>query len=222
MVAIVDDDLLEAAAIARELVSSSIVAETVATGSAAVERFGRPDLDAAIVAAQLPDMSAVAFISTVREAGSWAPIIVVTADSNVQEQIRALDGGADDCMSKPLIIAELAARLRALARRAAAPRWAPLTCGGIILEADARHALVHGIPVQLSPRELTLLALLMRRRGQLVQRDEILAEVFGHQFNPGTNVMDVHVAHLRRKLERGDVAIETIRGVGYRLVVKPD
>jgi DNA-binding response OmpR family regulator len=222
LVAIVDDDLIEAAAIERELHRSGIAAEIAPTGGAALQRFARPDLDAAIVHARLPDMRGVSLISAVRDAGIWAPIVVVTENSELDERIRALEAGADDCMTTPLVIPELVARLHALVRRAAAPRWAPLACGEIILEAEARHVLVRGTRVRLSPRELALLELLMRRRGQLVPRDEILGEVFGYHFNTGTNVMDVHVAHLRRKLEGGGVVIETVRGVGFRLIPDSD
>jgi two-component system OmpR family response regulator len=222
LVAIVDEDVHAAAAIERELLRSGIVAEIASTGVAALQRFGRPDLDAAIVHARLPDMRGVSLIAAMREAGIWAPIVVVTDNSELDERIRALEAGADDCMTTPLVIPELVARLHALVRRASAPRWAPLACGQIILEAEARHVLVRGTRVRLSPRELALLELLVRRRGQLVPRDEILGEVFGYHFSSGTNVMDVHVAHLRRKLDGGRVVIETVRGAGFRLVADSD
>jgi DNA-binding response OmpR family regulator len=217
LVAIVDSDLAEATKLEHELGRSGISAEIALDGSDALLRFARRDLDAAIVDACLPDRAGVGLIETLRESGIWAPIVIVTASSEPDELVAALDAGADDYMVKPLAIPELVARLHALVRRAAAPRWAPLACGQVILEADARQVRVQGEPVRLSPRELALFELLMRRRGQLVARGEILAEAFGYQFNPGTNVLDVHIAHLRRKLEGGGVMIETVRGAGFRL-----
>ena len=101
----------------------------------------------------------------------------------------------------------------------AAPRWAQLACGKVVLPAEERHAIVDGRPVKLSPRERALLEILLRRRGQIVPREEILPAAFGYDFDPGTNLVDVHVAHLRGKLEGGGVSIESVRGVGYRLTV---
>jgi DNA-binding response OmpR family regulator len=217
LVAIVDSDRAEAAKLGLELRHSGIVGEIALNGGEALQRFARRDLDAAIVDAHLSDRAGVGLIETLRESGIWAPILIVASPSEPDELVDALEAGADDYMVKPLAIPELVARLHALTRRAAAPRWAPLACGQVILEADARQVRVHGQPVRLSPRELALLEMLMRRRGQLVAREDILAEAFGYQFNPGTNVLDVHVAHLRRKLEGGGVTIETVRGAGFRL-----
>jgi two-component system, OmpR family, response regulator len=217
LVAIVDPEHSDAIRLETELDRSGITVETALTGGEALSRFTRRDLDAAIVHADLPDMRGVELIAALRDSGIWAPIVIVTASSEPEELVDALEAGADDYMVKPLAIPELVARLHALTRRAAAPRWAPLACGEVVLDADAHQVRVQGQPVRLSPRELALFELLMRRRGQLVQRDEILAEVFGYQFNPGTNVLDVHVAHLRRKLEGGGVTIETVRGAGFRL-----
>ncbi len=217
LVAIVEDDPLFAATLGEALEGRGLRVDVVRTGSAALRRFERHDLDAAIVDMGLPDMDGIEVIARARERGMWAPILVATARDSVDDLIRALEVGADDYVVKPCSGAEVVARLGALTRRAAAPRWAQLTCGEVVLPAEERHAIVDGRPVQLSPRERALLELLLRRSGQIVPRGEILRAAFGYEFDPGTNVVDVHVAHLRRKLEGGGVRIETERGVGYRL-----
>lgn len=221
MVAMVEDDSLFAAALGDALEGSGFRVDVIGTGSAALRRFERHDLDAAIVDMGLPDMEGVELIARARELGMWAPILVATARVGGDDLVRALGAGADDYVVKPCTGTEVVARLVALRRRAAAPRWAPLACGGIVLGAEGRDATANGRSVKLSPRERKLLELLLRRRGQIVTREEILAAAFGYEFNPGTNLVDVHVAHLRRKLEGGGVAIETMRGLGFRLDVEP-
>jgi len=217
LVALIEDDWLLGDSVKWALTASGFTVEVVATGAAALSRFERNDLDAAVVDMGLPDMDGVDLIMAAREAGMWAPILVATGRAEIQDRVRALEAGADDYIVKPFAIEEIVARLGALGRRAAAPRWAPLAFGRIALSADGNDATIDGQPVKLSPREHALLHFLLRRRLQIVARDEILANVFGYAFNPGTNLVDVHVAHLRRKLEGGGVTIETVRGVGFRL-----
>jgi len=212
-----NEDVAGRSALRRELERQGFTVDLVATGSAALARFERCDLDMAVVDLRLPDMDGVQVIAAARRAGMWAPILVTTTCREIDSGVRALDAGADDYVVRPLAAAEMAARLRALGRRAAAPRWAPLACGTLVLGADSDEALVDGRPVNLSPRERALLELLLRRRGQVVTRDEILADVFGYGFDPGTNLINVHAARLRRKIAGGRIAIQTVRGIGFRL-----
>jgi DNA-binding response OmpR family regulator len=216
-VALVEDDPLVAATLATQLEAGGVRVEIIPTGAEALLRFERHDLDAAIVDLGLPDMDGAAVIEGARERGMWAPILVASARGDLHDRVRALELGADDYVIKPVAGAEILARLAALGRRAAAPRWAPLRCERIALDSEGRDALVDGRPVRLSPRERALLELLLRRRGQIVTREEILAEVLGYSFNPGTNVVDVHVTHLRQKIAGGGVVIQAVRGVGFRL-----
>jgi DNA-binding response OmpR family regulator len=146
------------------------------------------------------------------------PILVLTARDAIEARVAALDAGADDYLVKPFAFAELVARIAALARRAAGPRWAPVSDvpltlrDDLMVESGSRTA-------ALSPREYALLGCLLRRRGEVVTRAEILRDAFGYEFDPGTNVIDVHLNHLRKKLAGFPVAIETVRGAGIRLVV---
>ncbi|TMQ03539.1 MAG: response regulator transcription factor [Deltaproteobacteria bacterium] len=143
---------------------------------------------------------------------------MLTARDAVDARVAALDAGADDYLVKPFAFAELVARIAALARRAAGPRWAPasdvpLTMrDDLVIESGDRT-------VSLSPREYALFGCLLRRRGEVVARTEILRDAFGYEFDPGTNVIDVHLNHLRKKLQGFPVSIETVRGAGIRLVV---
>ena len=211
------DDPLVAESLRLQLIRSGYEVETIPTGSEALTRFHRHDLDLAIVDLILPDIDGIQVIVEARRRGMLAPILVMSVLGDLDNRVRALEVGADDYMVKPVATTEVVARLRALERRATTPRWAPLSCGRVTLNRHGRQALVDGSPVELSPREHALLALLLRRRGQIVTRAEILRDVFGYQIDPGTNVVNVHVAHLRQKLRGGQVVIRTTRGVGFTL-----
>jgi DNA-binding response OmpR family regulator len=212
---LVEDNARLAASLSKGLLESGFTVEVAPTGEAALDRLGRHDADAVILDLGLPDLDGLEVLSRARAAGVVAPVLVLTARDAVESRVDALNRGADDYLVKPFAFEELLARLRALARRAAAPRWAPLAYGD--LRIDSEGAFVAGRPVRLSPRERALLQHLLRRGGDVASRTEILAEVFGYDFDPGTNVIEVHVAHLRRKIAGARTRIETVRGTGYRL-----
>jgi two-component system OmpR family response regulator len=178
------------------------------------------DVDAVVLDLGLPDLDGIEVLRRIRASGVHVPVLVLTARDAVESRTEALDAGADDYLIKPFAFAELLSRLRALVRRAAGPRWAPLDTAGVALEDDLTVR-AGGRRIPLSPREHALLAYLVRRRGDVVPRADILREVFGYGFDPGTNVVDVHLAHLRKKLAGTPVAIETIRGAGIRLEITP-
>jgi DNA-binding response OmpR family regulator len=216
-VLVVEDTSRLAASLSRGLSEEGFAAEVVGTGAEALKRVARHTVDAMVLDLGLPDMDGIEVLSRARADGLVLPILVLTARDAVESRVRALEAGADDYLVKPFAFAELLARLRALLRRAAAPRWAPLACGDLRLDPSTAGAHVAGRQVALSPRERSLLEFLLRRQGEIVGRAEILREVFGYDFDPGTNVIDVHLAHLRRKLESSSVTLETVRGVGFRL-----
>jgi DNA-binding response OmpR family regulator len=214
---IVEDNATLAASLTKGLSEDGYQVDSVATGEAALRRLERQDVDAIVLDLGLPDIDGGSVLVQLRERGVNAPVLVLTARDAVQSRVTALEQGADDYLVKPFEYAELLARIRALLRRAAAPRWAPLSCNGLVLDPTELVITIGSERVRLSPREHALLALFLRRKGELLRREDILLQVFGYNFEPGTNLVNVHIANLRKKLRHAPVVIDAVRGVGYRL-----
>jgi len=214
---IVEDNATLSASLTRGLTEDGYEVDAVTTGEAALRRLARQDIDAIVLDLGLPDLDGGDVLIRLRERGINAPVLVLTARDGVTSRVDALEHGADDYLIKPFEYAELLARLRALLRRAAAPRWAPLSYNGLVLDPIELELTIAGARVRLSPREHALLALFLRRKGELLRRDDILVQVFGYHFEPGTNLVSVHIANLRKKLRAAPVIIDAVRGVGYRL-----
>jgi DNA-binding response OmpR family regulator len=214
---IVEDNPTLSASLSKGLREDGYEVEVVATGAAALRRLERPDVDVVVLDLGLPDLDGSEVLGQLRGAGINVPVLVLTARDAVSSRVAALEQGADDYLIKPFEYAELLARIRALLRRAAAPRWAPLSCNGLVLDPTELEITVGTNRVRLSPREHALLALFLRRKGELLRREDILLQVFGYNFEPGTNLVNVHIANLRKKLGTGPVVIDAVRGVGYRL-----
>lgn len=192
---------------------------SASTGSEGLDLARRGIDDAIVIDLGLPDIPGVEVLARIRSAPLRCPILVLTAQDAMEARVGALNAGADDYLIKPFAFEELVARLRALVRRATGPRWSPTSTAAVAMD-DALSVRLRNRVVPLSPREHTMLGYLLRRRGEVVSRGDILREVFGYGFDPGTNVIDVHLAHLRRKLADGPVRIETIRGAGFRLEIE--
>jgi two-component system OmpR family response regulator len=215
-VVLVEDNHQLAGTIADGLAEDGYEVEVVDTAAKGIERGMRRDLDVMIL--DLPDRDGIDVLRELRAARIHVPILVLTARDAVESRVAALDSGADDYLVKPFAFAELVSRIGALTRRAGGPRWTPSSDVPLIMRDDL---VVESGDKQapLSPREYALLACLVRRRGEVVTRAEILKEAFGYDFDPGTNVIDVHLTHLRKKLTGFPIAIETVRGAGIRLMV---
>lgn len=198
----------------------TFVAGTAADGLALVDGYS-PDV--VVLDLMLPDRSGYDVCKTIRAQPATADtgVLMLTAKGEAEDRILGLEVGADDYVIKPFAFAELVARLRALTRRAAGPRWASLTWGPVTVD-DEHGVRFAGERVILSPREHALLLYLLRRRGDVVPRGDILREVFGYVGDPGTNAIDVHLAHIRRKLAAAPLSIETIRGAGIRVRTGPE
>ena len=214
---IVEDNATLSASLTKGLREDGFSVEAVDTGVAALRRLERQDIDVVVLDLGLPDIDGSEVLHQLRTRGINAPVLVLTARDGVKSRVDALEQGADDYLVKPFEYAELLARIRALLRRAAAPRWAPLSCNGLVLDPTELEITIGNNRVRLSPREHALLALFLRRKGELLRREDILLQVFGYNFEPGTNLVNVHIANLRKKLGNGPVVIDAVRGVGYRL-----
>jgi len=219
---LVEDTARLAEALARGLTAEGFEVEHIDRGLPAIERLAGAPIEALVLDLGLPDCDGLEVLAKLRASKSLAPVLVLTARDAVASRVAALEAGADDYLVKPFAFEELVARLRALIRRSQAPRWAPLACGDLELLPDQPGARVAGALVPLSPRERAMVDLLLRRQGEIVSRDDIFRLVFGYEFDPGTNVIDVHIAHLRRKLRGSTAEIRTIRGQGLMLVETSD
>ena len=174
---------------------------------------------ALVVDRMLHGQDGLALIETIRREGDTTPVLVVSALSSVDDRIRGLKAGGDDYLVKPFALSELVARVEALLRRGETARGARLRVGALEVDFVERSVKRDGEPVDLLPREFRLLTYFMRRPGQLVTREMLLEDVWNYKFRPQTNVVDVHIGNLRRKLDRGDGRrfIVNLRSEGFRL-----
>lgn len=175
--------------------------------------------DTIVLDVMLPDGDGFDLCQELRTAGRWAPVLFLTARSAVADRVRGLDGGGDDYLVKPFEFEELLARIRALVRRGTHPRPSVIELGAFVLDPATREVRIGGDPVALTPREFAVLEVLARRPNEAVSRAEIRERVWDWAYEGSSNVVDVHVGAVRRKLagRSGAPAIEAVRGAGYRL-----
>ena len=173
------------------------------------------EYDAIVLDVMLPGLSGFDVCRLLRERDVWAPVLMLTAREGVDDRVRGLDSGADDYLVKPFALAELHARLRSLARRGQPERPPVLEVGDLRLDPARREVRRGDEAVELSAKEFALLETLMRRPGEVLSRLELIEHAWDFAYETRSNVVDVYVRRLRRKL--GDGAIDTVRGVGYRL-----
>jgi two-component system OmpR family response regulator len=191
--------------------------DVIEDGSEALEKIPNSSYDLIILDWMLPGTDGVTVCRTLRSNGVVTPVLILTARAEVTERITGLDAGADDYLSKPFDLGELLARVRALGRRGSTGE-AVLKVGPLVLDRLERHATLNGQPIDLTPREFTLIAYLARESGRVVPRSELLRKVWETTYDPGSNVVDAHIKKLREKLNEHSTLIETVRGVGYRIV----
>jgi DNA-binding response OmpR family regulator len=176
------------------------------------------DFDLLILDLGLPDGDGLDILAMVRGQGESLPIIILTARDGLDDTVAGLDGGADDYITKPFRFEELLARVRVQLRNRQAPRSkqeSVLAVGMIKLDLLTRQVWVGDRSVELSTREFLLVEVFLRHPGQVLTREQLLDRIWGYDYDPGTNIVNVYVGHLRRKL--GEGCIETVRGIGYRL-----
>lgn len=177
------------------------------------------DFDLMILDLGLPRQDGFAVLATIRRRGERMPVIVLTARDQTTDTVAGFDAGADDYVTKPFRFEELLARVRARLRDPASPEATILEAGGYRLDLRRRAVTVDGRTIELSAREFALADVLFRHPGQVLSREQLLSRVWGYDFEPGSNVVEVYIGYLRKKL--GADLIETVRGMGYRLRTSP-
>ncbi|MFI5227316.1 MAG: response regulator transcription factor [Candidatus Limnocylindrales bacterium] len=216
---LVEDEPKMAALIRRVLVAERHVVDSAPDGVTAVGLGTTGDYDVAIVDRMLPDIDGLSVIRLLRRKGVRTPVLMLTALGSVEQRVAGLDAGADDYLPKPFAFSELLARVRALSRREGGPTEPRLAAGDVELDESRHIARVGERSVDLSAREFALLGYLMRHQGQVLTRRQILDGVWGAEPDVYSNVVDLYVHYLRRKLGelgRSD-RLRTVRGVGYSL-----
>jgi len=214
---LVEDELKMARALRRGLEQEGHSVDSATDGDDALARGVEFEYDAIVLDVMLPGRDGFSICRELRARDRWAPVLMLTARDAVEDRIRGLDAGADDYLVKPFAFGELLARLRALVRRGVFERPAAITVGDVALDPAAHTVTRDGRPVDLSVREFSLLEFLMRHAGEVVSRTRILEQVWDVNYDSFSNVVDVYVGYLRRKLEQpfGRSFIRTVRGVGY-------
>lgn len=218
-VLVVEDEKRLAAGLRRGLAADGFAVDVALNGTDGLWLATEEPYDAIVLDLMLPEVDGLQICAQLREAGIWTPILMLTARDAATDEVRALDSGADDYLTKPFAHAVLVARLRALLRRGAPERPTVLEAGDLRLDPAAHRAWRGDASLELTAREMALLEFLLRRAGEVVSKSEILAHVWDYDFEGDPNIVEVYVGHLRNKLDRpfGRHAIQTIRGAGYRL-----
>ena len=222
-VLVIEDDVETACYLRKGLAESGHAVALVHDGREGLAAALDHRFDVAVVDRMLPGLDGLSLIETLRREGRRIPVLVLSALAQVDDRVRGLKAGGDDYLTKPFAFSELLARIEALARRAGGEGGETrLRVADLELDLLSRVVTRAGREIALQRREFELLAYFMRHAGQVVTRTMLLERVWGYHFDPRTNVIDVHVSRLRRKIDKGfDVPlIHTVRGVGYSLRVR--
>ena len=217
---LVEDDRTIADFVAKGLREAGYAVDVAADGQDGLARALAGGHDAAIVDVMLPQLDGLALIDALRARGVRMPVLILSARRSVDDRVRGLQAGGDDYLTKPFAFAELLARVQALIRRATGTAEPTrLTVGDLSLDLLTRHVHRGGEAIELRPREFALLEYLMRNAGRVVSKTSILSHVWGYNFDPNTNVVDVLVSRLRDRIDRPFPAklLHTVRGAGYVL-----
>ena len=216
---VVEDEPAAAAVLAKGLREHSYAVDIAADGATALAQAGGTDYDLVILDVLLPRINGLELCRRLRDFGATVPILMLTARGGLDHRVEGLDAGADDYLSKPYHFPELLARIRALLRRGPALTSAELHVADLTIDTRARAASRAGQDVQLTTKEFALLEYLARRQGHVVNRSDIAEHVWDDSFDPDSNLIEVYIQRLRRKIDDGhDIKlIQTRRGAGYTL-----
>jgi two-component system response regulator QseB len=212
---IAEDEPRLASFLEKGLRSNGFVTTVAADGAKASLMARDQEFDLLVLDLGLPGKDGTEVLRELRSSGQRMPVIILTARDDVGDKVAGLEGGADDYVTKPFRFEELLARVRARLRDERTVERTVLRAGEIVLDLRTRRASTEGRTVDLTAREFTMLEVLIRHAGQVLSREQLLSHVWGYDYDPGSNVVDVYVGYLRKKL--GQDSIETVRGMGYRL-----
>jgi DNA-binding response OmpR family regulator len=212
---IVEDEDRIASFLRKGLHSNGYSASVAGTGEEALTLVRTGDFDLTILDLGLPDIDGVEVLQRIRARDRSMPVIVLTARDAVPDRVSGLEGGADDYVTKPFSFEELLARIRVRLRSDRGPEKTVLQAGDAVLDLRTRRLTVGTRTLELSAREFSMAELFFRHPAQVLTREQLLSNVWGYDFDPGSNVVDVYVGYLRKKLGKG--RIKTVRGMGYRL-----
>jgi DNA-binding response OmpR family regulator len=212
---IAEDESRLAAFLEKGLRSNGFVTTTASDGPTALALARDDDFDLLILDLGLPGLDGMTILRTLRAQGQRLPVVILSARDDVADKVAGLEHGADDYVAKPFRFEELLARVRVRLRTEGTAEQTVLRAGGVALDLRTRRATVDDRTVELSAREFTMLEVFLRHSGQVLAREQLLSHVWGYDYDPGSNVVDVYVGYLRRKL--GRERIVTVRGIGYAL-----
>ncbi|HWL96324.1 MAG TPA: response regulator transcription factor [Nocardioidaceae bacterium] len=213
-----EDEARIASFVEKGLRANGFTPTVVDDGASALGHALSGDFDLLVLDIGLPGMDGFTVLRRLRESRGSIPVIILTARDSVTDTVAGLEGGADDYMPKPFRFDELLARIRLRLRSDRAPEVTVLQQGPLSLDLRTRRASVDGRVVDLSAREFALTEVFLRNPGQVLSREQLLSHVWGYDFDPSSNVVDVYVRYLRKKL--GAARIQTVRGMGYRLTAE--
>jgi DNA-binding response OmpR family regulator len=216
---VVEDEAKVASFVRKGLEEQGFAVEVSLHGDEAYELARTRPYDAIVLDIMLPGRDGLSILANLRAQSHSVPVLLLTARSELDERVRGLNLGADDYLTKPFFLDELVARLHALGRRRGGEQGSVLQAGTVSVSLLTREVRCGGVPVDLTPREFQLLEVLLRTPGRVFTRMQLLERVWGYGFDPQTNLVDVNIQRLRKKIdpEGEESIIETVRGVGYRV-----
>ncbi|MBU2668003.1 response regulator transcription factor [Actinoplanes bogorensis] len=216
---VVEDEIALGDTLREALIDEGFAVDVVRTGPDGLWAATEYPYDVVVLDIMLPGLNGYEVCRQLRERDVWTPVLMLTAKDGEYDLADALDLGADDYLTKPFSYVVLIARIRALTRRGAPQRPAVLSAGDLVVDPARRHVTRGGAPVTVTTREFALLEFLMRRRGDVVSKRDIIENVWDMNFDGDPNIVEVYVSYLRKKIDQpyGRAAIETVRGAGYRI-----
>jgi DNA-binding response OmpR family regulator len=221
---VIEDEEKVASFIEKGLEQSAYTVDWAATGEDGLEFARSNEYQAIVLDIMLPGKSGLEVVRELRARGVSTPVLALTARAGLEDRVAGLDSGCDDYLPKPFAFDELLARLRALVRRASSQKTTQMEYGGIVLDPVTRKVTRDGKPIELTNKEYSLLEMLIRNPGQVYTRTSIMENVWGYDFDNASNVLEVYMNFLRKKIDQGfgKKLLHTVRGVGYVLREDPD